>query len=683
MRLLRFRNLVSVSLAAAIALSAAGPRAQGRKPMTLIDLAELSRVLWPALSPDGKTMAYFRGQPDWKAGRSIFHVWRQDVAGGAPSQLTFTDAGDIPAPGSLRWSPDGKTLLFLREGQAWLLAIDGGEARQLTKHANGVAFSATAVGASPVWSPDGTMVYFLATDPKSTEERDRDRAVGDVVLFEDNVKPRQLWKIVVATGAETQITSGVSTVLEFHLSRDGRRIAFQRAPNANTGDAWRGEVWVMDATGDNARVLTSNSIEESAPELSPDNSQVLFLADTNDRFEPYYNTNLFLVPATGGTPHALLPDFPYAIDQATWAPDGRSIYAVANMGVHSEIFQIDVASRKPKQLTVGEHYIPPGWTIVESAGRMTFQFDEPTRFGEAWTLPLGGDAPPTRVTHVFDRLEHEFAMPRQEKVTWKGTDGTTIEGILIYPIDYEPGRKYPLVLQLHGGPMDSDKFGAGPELVMRYFPVLAAKGYAVLRPNYRGSTGYGNAFYRDVVGHFFHHMQFDVLAGVDHLVATGLADPDHLIVSGWSAGGHLTNRLITVTDRFKAASSGASLANWTSFYAQTDSRSFRVTWFGGTPWEKNAPIANFQDNSPLKDVANVKTPTVFFAGRDDVRVPMEATVEMWRALRSNGVPTALWTAPDEGHQWVRLRHLVFKANTELEWFEKYAMGRTYTPEKTP
>ena len=655
--------------------------AQTRRPMTLIDLGELPRVLQPTLSPDGRTVAYFRSQPDWKASRIVWHLWRQDVAGGMPLQLTFTEAGDIPA--ALRWSPDGKTLLFLREGQIWLLAADGGEARALTRHSTSVSVTA-AVGSAPSWTPDGSAVYFLAADPQTNDERERIRNKDDVFAYEENYKQRQLWKVVVATGAELQITTGESSVLEYRLSRDGKRIAFHRAPTPLNADAFRNEVWAMDAGGENPRALTQNAIEETAAELSPDNSQVLFLADTNDRFDPFYNTNLFLVGAAGGTPRALLPDFQYAIDQATWAPDGRSIYAIVNMGVHSEVFQIDVASRRPKQLTDGQHYIPPGWSVVPAAGKMVFQLDEPTRFGDVWTLPLSGEtATPTRVTHVFDRLEREFALPRQEKVEWKSADGTTIEGILFYPIDYQAGTKYPLVVQLHGGPMDSDKFGAGLELIMRYFPVLTAKGYAVLRPNYRGSTGYGNAFYRDVVGHFFHNMQHDVLAGVDHLVRIGIADPDRLIVSGWSAGGHLTNKLITMTDRFKAASSGASVANWTSFYAQTDSRSFRVTWFGGTPWQKDAPIAAFWDNSPLKDVANVKTPTLLWAGDADARVPMPATVEMWRALKSNGVPTHLEIGPGEGHQWGQLRHLIFKANTELEWFERYAMGRTYTPEKMP
>jgi dipeptidyl aminopeptidase/acylaminoacyl peptidase len=507
----------------------------------------------------------------------------------------------------------------------------------------------------------------------------------DVYGYDEDYKQRHLWKVAAGTGVETQMTSGDFSILEFRLSADGSRIAFHRAPSPLFGDASLGEVWVMDADGSNARALTSNGIEETGAELSPDNTQVLFIADTNDRFEPYYNTNLFVVPAAGGPARALVPDFPYAFDQASWAPDGRSIFAVVNMGIHNEVFQIDVSSRRPSQLTEGDHFIPyTGWSLVPGAGRMVLQLDEPTRFGDVWTMAMSGKKGPlTRITHTFDRLERDVALPRQEKIVWTSADGTTIEGLLMYPIDYQPGTKYPLIVQMHGGPMESDKFGAGSGLLLNYFPVLAAKGYAVLRPNYRGSPGYGNVFYRDVVGHFFNNMQHDVLAGVDYLVKAGIADPDRLVAMGWSAGGHLTNKLITMTDRFKAAASGASLANWTSFYAQTDSRSFRITWFGGTPWEKSAPIATFWDHSPLKDVANAKTPTLLFVGENDERVPKAQSIEMYRALQSNGVPAHLYVAPRDGHQWQELRHQLFKANAELEWFERYARGRSYTWEKAP
>ncbi|HEX3701886.1 MAG TPA: S9 family peptidase [Vicinamibacterales bacterium] len=659
---------------AALLWTALPARAQTRRPMTLVDVADLPRALDPQLAPDGRFVTYMLQRPDWSTGRLVPHIWRQATAGGPPEQLTF-GTGEALA----RWAPDGRTLLFLRGGQIWLLPTEGGEPRQLSRHATGAG--------SPEWSPDSASIYFIASEPRTAEERDRDRLRDDVTAVDEDYKQRHLWKIAVSSGAEQRITTGDSTVLSFHVSRDGRRIALERAPSPLAVDNFRAEVWVMDADGGNARALTHNVNWEDGPELSPDNSQVLFLADMNAQFEPYYNTTLFVVPAAGGTPKPVLPDA-YSFDRAAWTPDGKAILAVVNLGVHNEVFRIDLASGRAQQLTDGEHSIPappaPGWGGIEPhTGQAVFLLEDATRFGEVWTLSASGDAPATRVTHVYDALERDFALPRQERITWKSTDGTTIEGLLFYPLDYRPGTRYPLVVQLHGGPNEADRFGAGVGFLAGYFPVLAAKGYAVLRPNYRGSIGYGNTAYRDIVGEYFRHMHLDVMTGVDHLVDIGIADPDRLVVTGWSAGGHLVNKLITFTDRFKAASSGAGVANWISMYGQSDSRSNRTVYFGGTPWQKDAPIESYWNNSPIKDVAKARTPTLFFVGESDVRVPLAQSLEMYRALRSNGVASHLYVAPREGHSWGELRHNFFKANAELEWFERYAMGRAYTWERAP
>ena len=680
----RTRRIAIATLVAGIA-ALATPGAQSRKPISIVELAEIPRILSPTLSPDGRSLAYMLSRADWRSSRLIWHLWRQEVGGGAPVQLTFADTGDIPV--GLRWSPDGKTLLFLRAGQMSLLPSAGGEARVLSRHATGVS--------SPTFTPDGTAIYFLAFDPPAAEERERTRLRDDVYAYDEDYKQRHLWKIAVATGEETQVTKGNFSVIEYKLSPDGTRLAVKQAPSPLEEDGVRSEIWFMDADGGNARVLTSNQIEESGLDVSADNTQVLFVSEAGPRLEPYYPFSLFVVPAAGGAVRAVLPDSRYAVEQAVWSPRGSesvgsrspeqpTILASVNMGVHGELFEIEPDSGRTRQLTDGQHYIPPGWSVVGSAGALVFQMDEPTRFGDVWTLAIADQAAaPRRITGHFDSLERSGALPRQEKVEWKGADGTPIEGLLFYPFDYQPGRRYPLVVQLHSGPMVSDSFGAGPGLVLQYFPVLTGKGYAVLRPNYRGSTGYGSAFYRDVNNGYFNNMASDVLTGVDHLVQSGVADPDRLIVMGWSAGGTLVNKLVTMTSRFKAASAGAGIANWISLYGQTDNTSFRRTWFGGTPWHKNASTELFWNRSPLKDVANAKTPLLLFAGENDARVPMAQSIEMHRAMKSHNVPTHLFVGPREGHVWSELRHLLFKANTEIAWYEKYAMGRSYVFEKAP
>jgi len=640
--------------------------------MSLVDIVEVPRIIDVQLSPDGRAVSYMLQRADWKANRQLPHIWRQSV-GGSPVQLTAGDAGEANG----RWSPDSRTLLYVagaqNGAQIFLVPADGGVSRQLTRHGTSVT--------APAWAPDGSAIYFIAADAPSEAERERDRLRDGIFSYDENFKQRHLWRIAVASGAEQKLTDGDFSVMSFRIARDGARIVHQRGPTPLTSDNYRREVWLMDADGTNARVLTSNAIEENDPELSPDNSRVLFVADANDALEPGYNSHVFVVPAAGGAPKAVLRNFPYAVDHASWNADGSAILAVVNMGAQSDVFRIDVGSGTSRQITDGQHSVQ-SWTVVPTADRMIFQLDEQTRIGDAWTLPLGGGTP-TRVTGIYDTFAADHALPRQEKVSWKARDGVAIEGILFYPIGYTPGRRYPLIVQLHGGPHESDKFGYGPGVIVNYVPVLAAKGYAVLRPNYRGSTGYGDAFLRDVVGNYFTNMHLDVLAGVDALVARGIADPDRLGVMGWSAGGHLTNKLVTVTDRFKAASSAAGVANWTSMFAETDARAERVVWFGGTPWQKDAPIERLWSNSPIKDAARVRTPTLLVAGQDDARVPLPQAIEMFRALKANGVPTKLFIAPREAHQWGGLRHQLFKANVELEWFEHYVSGRAYEWARAP
>jgi dipeptidyl aminopeptidase/acylaminoacyl peptidase len=646
--------------------------------MTLIDMLAIPEVSDPQLSPDGKQVAFVQRKADWKVNKRIAHIWRITVDGSNPTQMTSDPKGEQEP----RWSPGGKQIAFLREtagesgegnekvNQVYLIQNAGGEAQPLTHHATSVTNLA--------WAPDGSAIFFLASDPKSATEKERDKAKDDVYPFDENYKQKHLWKIMLADKKETKVTKGDFSVLSFQLSIDGRKIVFIRSPTPLLGDAEQGEVYIMNADGGNSTQLTHNRVAERRPQLSPDNRQVLFLAQANDRFEPYYNGSLFVVPAGGGDAKCLSSDFPHAIDDASWSRDGKAIFLLCNLGHHEELFRLDPATLQAQPLTSEGHGLA-GWSYFPKSDCHGFILSTPTDPAALCTLAAGEQAPHA-VTHPTEYVARDFKLPREEVIQWKGADGAVVEGILTYPLDYQPGKRVPLVVHTHGGPASADRLAFGRT---DYRPVLAAKGYAVLRPNYRGSTGYGNDFLRDMVGHYFHHAHLDVLAGVDHVIERGIADPDRLVKMGWSAGGHMTNKLITFTDRFKAASSGAGAGDWVAMYAQSDIRSHRTPWFGGTPWQKNAPIGVYWDNSPLKDVWKVKTPTLFLVGEKDVRVPMPQSVEMYRALKSNGVPTRLYVAPREPHGWGELRHQLFKMNVELEWFAKYALKQPYVWEKAP
>ncbi len=645
--------------------------ALAQRPMTIVDVIDLPVVSAPRLSPDGTQVVYVRAEADWTANKRIGHLWRVRIDGTGALQLTQGKEGETQP----QWSPDSSWLAFVgtRDGaetaQIQLLPMAGGEARALTAHATAAS--------DPQWSPDGKTLYFLAAEAKSAELQAREKIKDDVYAFDENFQHRHLWKIDIASRAETRITSGDFSVTWYELSSDGTRVAHHRAPSPNFGDGGQSEVWVMDANGGNAVALTRNDISESSAALSPDGSQVLFLAQANERFDTYYNANLFVVPATGGAARDLTSGFGHEVTDAAWSGDGRTIYFVANMGVHSQLFELSVSGGTPRALTSGAHAIG-GWSYLPARRQHLFTKDDPASAGDVWTMTSGA---PTQVSHVFDRYAKDFRLPRQEKVEWKGADGVTVEGLLFYPLDYEAGRRYPLVVQTHGGPQASDKFGFGRW--NNYTQVLAAKGYVVLQPNYRGSTGYGDPFLRDMVGHYFVNAHLDVMTGVDHLIAIGLVDGERMAKMGWSGGGHLTNKIITFTNRFKAAASGAGAANWISMYAQSDVRTYRTPWFGGTPWQADAPIDTYWEHSPLKYVSKVTTPTIFLVGEEDVRVPSPQSVEMYRALKSLGVPTHLYIAPREPHGWGELRHELFKVNVELAWFEAHVTKRPYTWETAP
>ncbi|MBM3791884.1 MAG: S9 family peptidase [Acidobacteria bacterium] len=678
MRTRSFGTLFACMLVLCAALTAT---AQDKRPMTMVDLLDVPQVGDPQLSPDGRQILFTVARSDWKQNRRITRIWRIQADGSGAVQMTNGPTGES----SPRWAPDGSRFAFTArrpsgtegtaprsEGaQIFLQSNGGGEAVQLTRHETSVSDIA--------WSPDGRSIYFTASDPKTAEEKEKDRLRDDVFAFDENYQQAHLWKVDVADGKETRVTEGDFSVNSYSLSRDGSKVVVMRGPNPLLTDRQLAEIFVMNAAGGAMTQLTRNGIPEGNAELSPDNGRVLFTAGSNGSFEPYYNSNLFLVPAAGGDSRLVDAGMPYAVDGASWSKDGASIYMLCNMGVHNELFTLDPASGRRRQWTELNRSIG-SWSYSPVQDKHVFVLSTPTSPGEVFITDSGGGAP-AQVTRVSEYVSEQFLLPREEAVQWKGADGVTVEGILTYPLDYREGTRYPLAVYTHGGPQSSDKLGFSPW--REYRPVLAAKGYAVLRPNYRGSTGYGNDFLRDMVGHYFNQSHQDVMTGVDYLVRRGIADPERMVKFGWSAGGHMTNKIITFTNRFKAASSGAGAVNWISMYAQSDVRNNRTPWFGGTPWQKDAPIGVYWDNSPLKDVWKVTTPTIILVGQNDERVPPPQSVELYRALKSNGVPVHLYMAPREPHGWQELRHELFKMNVELGWFEKHAMKREYTWEKAP
>lgn len=679
MKTLFRQSFVGFLLVGFVLLFGLSALAQEKRAMTIVDLINVPSLRDPRLSPDGSQLLYVLSKADWEANRRISHIWRINADGSHPVQMTNGEKGE----NSPSWSPDGQWIAFIaKRGEAededenpdqiHLLRNLGGEAQELTQHDTSVS--------DIQWSPDGKSIYFLAKDPKTEEEKKRGKAKDDVIAFDEDYKQKHLWTVSVEDRKEARVSEGDFSVLGYEISRDGTMIAHHRAPTPMFDDSDESETWVMRADGAEATQLTFNRVEERGAELSPDNQTVLFVSDSNEELETYYNDKIFLIPATGGKHRLILKDLPHEIAGATWSGDGKAVYFVANTGIRRELFVVDTMSEELTQITKGDHSVL-SHDYVPDLDLHSVTVDQRTNAGDIYLFSGRNSVPLNRVTHVYDYLSEQFLLPRQEAIQWKGADGVTVEGLLFYPIDYEEGTAYPLCVQTHGGPASSDKFGFGRW--SNYIQVLASRGWVVFKPNYRGSTGYGDDFLRDMVGHYYNQSHLDVMTGVDYLIERGIADGNRMVKMGWSGGGHMTNKIITHTDRFKAASSGAGAVNWISMYGQSDVRIYRTPWFGGTPWQKNAPIDVYWEHSPLKDIWRVTTPTIVLVGEKDVRVPSPQSVELHRALKTNGVPTHLYIAPREPHGWRELRHELFKVNVELEWFEKYALQREYAWEKAP
>jgi len=656
-------------------LAAALASGQEKRPMTIVELIDVPSVGSPRLSPDGSQILYTRTDTDWEKNGRTTHIWRIAADGSGEVQLTNGEDGES----SPRWSPDGTRVAFLAKRgenehtQIYVMRNRGGEASPLTNHDSSVG--------SFQFSPDGKHIFFVASDPKSAEEKKKDKLKDDVFAFDEDYKQRHLFRVATDGDGSQQaerLTEGDYSVIGFRLSDDGMRIAHHRSVSPLVDNRDEGEVWLMDADGGNALQLTDNTVSEFGAQLSPDGAHVMFLSDSSADFETYFNDNIFVLPAAGGAHRVLYEDMPHEVNSARWAPDG-SIYFTANTGVRTELFHGALDDDAPKALTAGDHSLT-GWNFSAAAGKHVFGISNREDNGDLHLLPAdGGD--PVKVTSVFDYLAETFELPVQEAIRWTGDDGAEVEGLLYYPLDYQEGERYPLVVQTHGGPAASDKFGFGRW--SSYVQVLTARGWAVFKPNYRGSTGYGDEVLRDMVGHYYRQSHLDVMTGVDHLIELGIVDGDRMAKMGWSGGGHMTNKIITHTDRFKAAASGAGAVNWISMYGTSDVRIYRTPWFGGTPWQEDAPIDTYWGHSPLKDIYKVTTPTIVLVGENDVRVPPEQSVELYRALKSNGVDTHLYIAPREPHGWRELRHELFKVNVEIDWFERHVRGIEYEWETAP
>lgn len=659
-----FLIVLSFLLSAPLAFSE--DKAEGMSPRDFLSIHHLNN---PTLSPDGAYLIYQRSSTVWSKNEKVDRYRMIDLESGERLPVPKPKR-DTLTVGSISWHPDSSGYIYLRrpvgqrDRQAYFFDIDTGQSEQLTDHEAGIGFV--------IWARDGSGFFF------GTEEEDApasgEKTIKDAWQIEayDEPKDREIWYFDLANGQSEAIVSGDFSVRAASVSRDGTRLIYSRAPDQRLNSGYLREVHVRNLETGEDRAWTSNDYSEGAVRLSPDNRTIAYIATVNQDGEPYYEDKVF-IQRKGKSPRRLLSDMAFEALEVEWDQSGKGLFILGNTGLRTALYRYDVNASTLTALTHGDQVISD-WRYDPIQNAHTAKITDADNPGELyiWRDGASGFEP---VTEEYANWQDKYLLPRQEAVTWTARDGTMVEGLLVYPLDYEDGRRYPLVTTTHGGPRSSSQFGSWN--TSRYVPVLAAQGYMIFLPNHRGGTGYGDAFMRDMFGGYFRNAHLDVMDGIDALIERGLADPDRLIKMGWSAGGHMVNRLITETDRFKAASSGAGAADWISMHGESDVRRGRDFMFGGSPWEKDAPREQYLADSPLKDVWKVTTPTLFFVGERDVRVPPTQSILMFRGVQETGTETKLYQAPGEPHNFRKPAHQLFKINTELAWYARWLLADKY------
>ncbi|MEW6210421.1 MAG: S9 family peptidase, partial [Acidobacteriota bacterium] len=644
----------------------------GDKKITIEDALSIKNVGQPQFSPDGRWIAFTITEWNRKENRRDSHIYLISASGGQPTKLTNGERGES-AP---QWSPDSGSIAFLasrdtappgatgpRGNQIWVISVRGGEAERITSEDGGVTQFR--------WSPDGKHFAFITRDtPKDKAEREkRKKDRFDAIVVDTDISYSHLWTISLDGKEKKRITEGAFTVSDPQFSPDGRWIAFvhsrqgqQESSFTDISEDRNTDIYIVAAAGGQARQLTTSSGPDSQPRWSPDGKQIAFVA-SSDPSSWAAKTELMIVGSEGGQPRSLTTSHNESVFGIEWSPDGRSIYTNVSIGVYNQTLRIPVAggAAQPVFASPGAY----GFGDLSADGRLiAYTFDDAASPSDIWVATIDGkDA--KRLTDINPQAK-EFALGATEIIRWKGPDGFEIEGILIKPVGYTQGKRYPTILQIHGGPYGRFSYGYNSRA-----QIFAANGYALLMPNPRGSTGYGNKFTLSNVKDWGGKDYQDLMAGVDEVIRLGIADQNRLAVMGGSYGGFMTFWVITQTDRFKASIGHAAICDWYSFHGQSDIPGLMEYGFGGMPWTARE---TYQKYSPMSYVDRVKTPLMITHGEQDKRVPISQGEQYYRALRKRGVDVVFVRYPREGHGIAEPNHQIDLVGRQLEWFEKYVKG---------
>lgn len=621
------------------------------------------RLTGATISPEGEWVAYTVSEPLLEGEKSEYrtHIFLASADGKTDFQFTQGDKSCT----NPQWSPDGQWLAFLssRGGEKinlWLIRVHGGEAEKLTDVKTGVN--------SFAWSPDGKRIAFTMNDVLSEAEEKNNKEKRDMTIVDENFKFAHLYVVPVMKNAKSEravqrLTRGNFHVTSFDWSPDSKEIAFSHQTTPRVDD-WVTSTLSLVASDSGAVQSLFTKTVASSPLYSPDGQWLAFSYDGGDTRWARRN-DIYVMSRKGGAARKVGATHDDQANLIAWSADSKEIFYSETERTAPRVFAMNVGDGKSRALTTGA-----GSFGAASFSKDTKQFavihqtseQAPQVFVSA-TMKYA----PLKLTNVNRHLPN-LPTGRTEVVTWKSTDGKEIEGLVTYPANYQSGRKYPLVLNIHGGPAGvfTQSFTAASGI----YPLqaFAAADYVVLRPNPRGSGGYGAEFRRANINDWGFGDYDDDMTGVDALIAKGLVHPDSLVVCGWSYGGYMTSFIITRTKRFKAASVGAGVTNLMSFTGTADIPGFLPDYFNGEPWDN---MAAYQKHSAMFNVKGVSTPTLILHGEKDLRVPLSQGQEFYNALKQQNCPVQMVVYPRTPHGPQEPKFILDIGNRLLGWFEQH------------
>jgi dipeptidyl aminopeptidase/acylaminoacyl peptidase len=651
---------------------------------TFEEVISLRSIGGVTLSADGKHIAYTVQTTDWNDNRFDTEIWLSKN-GDRPFQLTNTAKNSST---NAAFSPDGQWIAFLTDrgskNQIYVMRVEGGEARAVTKEDEGIA--------SFEWHPDGNSFVFLKSEKEDKTKKEREKRYGGFEADDKEYTLSHLWQVdfmpdmkepselpcyetddaqkekagCIELPKAARLTEGNFTVTSFLLSPDGSKVAFSHQPNPLINSFLKSDVSMVDLRDKKVTLIVSNPSSDGVEDWSPDSKEILFTSNVNDTTSNFYtNSKLFVINLSTKAKRELAKDLDEDLGGFSWEATG--IYSSVWNKTKRHLYRVDpTTGNHAVSLTTPEQIY--GFSFSKNGARVAFVGRNGNQLNEVFVTDIASKQL-VKITDMTGQASG-WKTAQSEVISWKSKDGATIEGVLHKPANYDPSVKYPLLVVIHGGPTGIDTPTPVPNTV---YPILQwlDKGCLVLRPNYRGSAGYGEAFRSLNVKNLGVGDMWDVMSGVDYLDKKGMIDKTKMGSMGWSQGGYISAFLTTNTDVFKAISVGAGISNWMTYYVSTDIHPFTRQYLKATPWSDETI---YKKTSPMTNINKAKTPTLIQHGEYDRRVPIANAYELLQGLRDKGVPSELIVYKGFGHGITKPKERLAATWHNWQWFNKYVWG---------